>query len=64
MKCSLFTANNVDGIIAKEDGSVDLLHASGKPDVSIGEHFDIILELVFTPLIVRSWAKVHVVCRK
>ena len=42
MKCSLFTATSVDGIIDKKDGNVDLLHASGGPDVSIGEHFDII----------------------
>jgi len=47
MKCSLFTATSVGGIIAKEDGSVDLLHASGKPDVSIGEHFDIIFRACF-----------------
>ena len=47
MKCSLFIATSVDGIIAKEDGSVDLLHASGKPDVSIGEHFDIIFRACF-----------------
>ena len=47
MKCSLFTANNVDGIIAREDGNVDLLHASGEPDVSIGERFDFISRALF-----------------
>ena len=41
MKCSLFTATSVDGIIAKEDGNVDLLHASGESDVGRGEHVDI-----------------------
>ena len=47
MKCSLFTANNVDGIIAKEDGNVNLLQASGEPHVSVGEHFDIIFRACF-----------------
>ena len=42
MKFSLFISTSVDGIIAKEDGNVDLLHASGEPDVSIGEYFDFI----------------------
>ena len=47
MKCSLFTATSVDGIIDKIDGNVDLLHASGEPDVSIGENFDIIFRACF-----------------
>ena len=47
MKCSLFISTSVDGIIDKEDGNVDLLHASGEPDVSIGEHFDIIFRACF-----------------
>ena len=47
MKFSLFTATGVDRSIAKEDGNVDLLHASGEPDVSIGEHFDIIFRACF-----------------
>ena len=33
MKCSLFSATSIDGIIAKEDGKID---------VGIGEHFDIV----------------------
>ena len=47
MKCALFIATSVDGIIDKEDGNVDLLHAAGEPDVSIGEHFDIIFRACF-----------------
>ena len=47
MKFSLFTANSVDGNITKEDGNVDLLHASGEPDSSIGEHFDNIFRALF-----------------
>ena len=47
MHYSLFTATSVDGIIAKEDGNVDLLHASGEPDVSIGEYFDFISRALF-----------------
>ena len=47
MKCSLFTAISVDGIIAKEDGDVDLLHASGESGVGMGEYVDIIFRACF-----------------
>ena len=52
MKFSLFTATGVDGIIAKEDGNVDLLHTSGEPDVGICEYFDLIFRACFNKLIV------------
>ena len=47
MKCSLFSATSIDGIIANEDGNVDLWRASGKIDVGISEHFDIVFRAYF-----------------
>ena len=47
MQCSLFPATGVNGIIDKEDGNVDLLHASGESDVGRGEHVDIVFRTCF-----------------
>ena len=47
MQCSLFSATSIDEIIAKEDGNVDFLHTSGKTDVGMGEHFDIVFRAYF-----------------
>ena len=38
MKWSLFSATSIDGIIAKEDGKID---------VGIGEHFDLVFRTYF-----------------
>jgi dihydrofolate reductase len=40
MKCSVFIATSTDGFIAKKDGSVDWLHASGNAAADMGEQAD------------------------
>ena len=52
MQCSLFTATSVHGIIDKEDGNVDLLHASGESGVGMVNTLILFSEYVFNLLIV------------
>ncbi|GGP71057.1 dihydrofolate reductase family protein [Shewanella saliphila] len=40
MKCSVYIATSVDGFIAKNDGSVDWLHAAGNTDADMGDQAD------------------------
>ena len=40
MKCSVFIATSVDGIIAQKDGNVDWLHSTGKSEADMGANSD------------------------
>lgn len=40
MKCSVFIATSVDGMIARKDGSVDWLHTAGDSTVDLGDQAD------------------------
>jgi dihydrofolate reductase len=40
MKCSVFIATSADGFIAREDGNVEWLHSSGKPEADMGDNAD------------------------
>ena len=64
MKYSLFTATGIDGIIDKEDGNVDLLHASGESDVGMGERVDIIFRAFLYSINCMTMDEFHGVYRK
>ena len=40
MKCSVFIATSVDGMIARKNGSVEWLHTAGKVDADMGSQAD------------------------
>lgn len=40
MKCSVFIATSIDGMIAKKDGSVDWLHSAGNLNADMGSRAD------------------------